>query len=65
MNEIGDKNGGNVKKTFKIVKLHSFLGEYNQWLSYGYLMIAVIGLFIGLVLMMDQYNDRALKMKAI
>ena len=41
VNTYNEQNGGNVKKTIKIVKLYSFLGEYNQYLACGYLMMAI------------------------
>lgn len=56
-------NVNKVVKKFKMIKLDSSLGEFNPWLAYGYILMAVMAVFIGFILMLDNYNANALKNK--
>ena len=56
-------NVNKVVKRFKIIKLDSGLGEYNPWMAYAYILMAVVCVFIGFILLLDNYNSKAAKNK--
>jgi hypothetical protein len=52
-----------VQKSFKMMKLDSSLGEFSQPLANGFIIMAVICVFIGFILLLDNYNANAAKNK--